>query len=354
MSVSAAVGALIALIFLAGMGYFLYQQGHLSGVMRDIDSNLPSESDFGEPQTGEFVEEGQAETSENSVTFLLDGDDVTYPLLFKSPRWVEFPIKYYMDRSTGEGIFGFDDEDLGYVRRATAEWTSKTGGMISFEEVQTEEEAALIFSWFPSLSEIEGGRVVGEGGPTRAIDTGSGFTLIEAGEVFLIPTENECVGVNRPVHEIGHVLGLGHAPPGYKDIMFSKEISCNQGITSVTTVALEKIYEKKALSDLTITQVTATKKGGFIDVSFVIKNRGLLESPKTTIGFVGDGKVIESLTPPRFSSVPKILPGSGVTSRITNARIDSGLVELVIKIDPDSHVEEFDEGNNAARIKFKA
>ena len=342
--------AVVVLAALAGGFYFIYDSGTLQNVASDLTTSI-DESEDADPIAGEFSVVLEEE-NENIVKVMVGEKEEEYPTLFPNPKWNHMPIKVYMDRSTGEGLFGFDEQDLEYVRTAMQKWEDGTNGLISFEEVDSLAEGELIISWFPSLTEITGGRVVGEGGPSRAINTGGEYTLIEAGEVFLIPTENECVGVNRPTHEIGHVLGLGHAPPGYGDIMFSKEISCKQEITEVTVAVLEKLYAEESGPDFVVESMSAVKQGSLLNLNFTIRNIGIEESVHSNIKFLGDGEPIETLDVPRFSTLPAVLPGAGVTNRITNVKVPAGMTELTLIADYSGNNIELDEENNEARITF--
>jgi len=355
MSAAGAITAVIILALVGAVAFYLYQNGYFQDI-RDVVRESAATSGVGDviPEFGEIVEEGEVELGEDSITFISEGEEVTYPTLFTNPIWNHMPIKFYMDIESGEGLFGFDEEDLGYVRTAAKVWEEKTNGIISFEETTDPQEAELTVSWFRSLTDISGGRVVGEGGPTRAFNTGGGFTLLETGEIFLIPTENKCVGVNRPVHEIGHVLALGHAPPGHGDIMFSKEISCNQNITQVTIDAINELYKTEAKPNLVFTQFSALKRGNLMNINYTVKNIGLVESPSTSVLFVGDGEVLETLSAPRFSNVPRILPGSGISNKITNSKVPVDLSQLVLIIDAENQIDEMDEENNEAGITFSA
>lgn len=340
-----------AVIFAAG-GYYAYSQSLVQfdlGSWKETNVILPP---VGEDQEGQVVEEGEAETSENNVKFGIGDEYITYPLLYPSPRWNHMPLTYYLKTDSGWGLTGFDNEDANYVRQAVKIWEEKTGGTISFEEVSDQTKADITFSWFASLSDIPEGRVVGEGGPSRAIPTGGAHTLIEKGEVFLLPTENDCVGVNRPVHEIGHVLGLGHAPPGHGDIMFSKEISCKQNITEVTVGAVKQLYKTPAQPDLILSNVSAVKSGGYLNLNFTVRNIGIVESIQSSMSFLGDGKKVESISIPRFSVVSAVSPGTGITVRITNAKVDSAMKSLVITADSEGSVSESREDNNVARVSF--
>lgn len=347
-----AANILIAiLILIAGAGYFLMQGGYIDG----LNLGLQTGDVTGEPQeteTGQIIEEGEAEVAENNLRFVSGGKDVVYPTLFPNPRWSHMPLRYYMDVSSGAGLSGFGEDDPEYVRQAMRTWEEKTNGVVSFQEVDSETDAEIVISWFPSLSDTPTSRVVGEGGPTKAVETEGRYTLLAGGEIFLLPTDNKCVGVNRPVHEMGHVLGLGHAPPGYGDIMYPNELDCRQNITQVTVDAINSIYEGDALADLVLSNVSIVRKGGLVDVSLTIRNVGIKDSVKSSIGFFADGEIIESLTAPKFSIIPSISPGSGISSRVTNAKIPSGVEEIRIQADWKGEVKEMDEDNNDALVRF--
>lgn len=348
-----AVGATVAVVIfvvLAAGAYFAYQQGYFDRFLERLPTSI---SDLEEiQQLGEIVQGGEPEVGESSILFFTNNVQIAYSTLFPNPRWNHMPIRFYLNKESGAGLSEFGDDDLDFVRQALKVWEEKTNSTISFQEVGSLEEGELVVSWFPSLAEIKGGKVVGEGGPSRAIDTGGAFTLIEEGEVFLLPAEDKCTGVNRPVHEIGHVLGLGHSPEGYNDIMFSKEVSCEQNITQITVDAISELYKIPAAADLVITNVSATKKGSLIDINLTVRNIGLKDSLQTKIGFLGDGELIKSLSDPQISVIPRVTPGSGLTSRITNARVPLGLSEIVVKVDYPNDIAEMIEENNEARVYF--
>lgn len=348
------VGSLIAIIFLllvvAG-AYFAYKEGYLSDITALISSQ-PVEGLATSPQPSEVSEQGEVEVSNSSISFMSNSNLVEYLTLVPNPRWNHMPIKVYIDLESGAKLPRFDGDDPQYVRQALGTWEEKTNSLIFFQEVYNPEEAEVMVSWFGDLSEIRGGKVVGEGGPTRAIETGGGFTLIEGGEIFLIPTEGKCVGVSRPVHEMGHVLGLGHISDK-NDVMFQIEgRSCEQNITQITIDAVSELYKMPAAPDLFITNVSAVKRGGLLDVNFTIRNIGIVETSPTSVGFVGDGKQIESVSDPQFSFLPAIKPGSGLTKRITNAKVSSRLSELDLIADDQNKVSESSEDNNQARVTF--
>lgn len=342
------VAAVILFVLVTGGVFYLYQQGYLQVLLERNNISVPEVLELNQ-QYANVTE--SAEVFNNSITFLENEINVTYPTLVPNPRWNHMPIKFYMNVSSGQGLRDFGDDDLQYVRSATRIWEDRTDGIISFLEVSNPSQSELNITWFAALEEIQGGKVVGEGGPNRAFSTGGIFTLIEGGEIFLIPSDDDCLGINRPVHEIGHVLGLGHVAAGFGEIMFSKELSCNQNITSITSNAIKELYKLPAAADLALVNVSAAKAGAFVDVNFTVANIGLKESEPTSIRILTDGKEIGDLSKSSVLSVEETPPGSGTTRRVS-ARVSSGLLKLEIVVDKDDLVKEMDEGNNKAVLAF--
>lgn len=167
----------VAIIFIGALGAYMLYTGQLQQFLPEIVEELDSL---------DIIDEAESQIGEGMVSLVVNDTSIEYETLVPNPRWNHMPIKVYMDTRSGEELDNFGEDDVEYVRQALKVWEEKTDGVISFEEVDSLSEGEVIVSWFPSLSDIRGGRVVGEGGPTRAIETGGTYTLIEAGEIFLL------------------------------------------------------------------------------------------------------------------------------------------------------------------------
>lgn len=269
-------------------------------------------------------------------------DETSYPLLFENPRWAKMPIRYYLDAESGEGIQNFGPEDLSDVRIAFDIWNEKTGGTIILVETGNRAEADVFVSWFPSIREVKGGKVVGEGGPSKAVNTGL-FTLISEGEIFLVPDERSCINVNRAVHEFGHVLGLDHTHDE-NDVMFSREVNCEQELTQTTINVVKNLYEIPASPDMIFLNASGTKRGVLMDMTFSVKNQGLLNSPATVVDLFADGKRIESF------DLPSMKPGETITTKLTNVRVPAEFSTMSLVVDPSNIISEIFEDNNAITL----
>lgn len=343
MSASGAAAVLVVLLVASAGLYLAHKWGYMDAFL----------SKYGQDQSPTKAVPAQASAPEAPAAPEGKSSLTSYPTLFPNPRWNHMPIRFYINASESENVPGFGGKDMEYVRDAAKAWEQRTGGVVSFQEVADPGESELNVTWFQRLDEIRGGKVLGEGGPSRAVETGGTYTLIEGGEIFLIPTDDKCAGTNTAEHELGHVLGLGHIPADPSDVMSARQTVCGVNITRTTVDAIDALYRQPAAADLAVRNVSAVKRGAYLDINFTVENTGILESTDAKMEFVGDNRSIAVAGGPDISDIPPLPPSSGITRIVANLRVPQSLAALELRADYTDSVPELDESNNAATVIFK-
>ena len=138
-----------------------------------------------------------------------------------------------------------------------------------------------------SLSKIRHEKfyIAGEGGPTNVINT-SLFYVISGGEVLLLYPKASCNFPLVEIHELLHVLGFQHSSNPLS-IMYPTA-SCSQKITPEIVEELKELYSIPQEADLYFVNASAVKKGGYLDFSVNIRNRGLQNSDSVTLKVYAD------------------------------------------------------------------
>ena len=186
--------------------------------------------------------------------------------------------------------------------------------------------------------------VAGEGGPREIINT-SLFNVIVKGEILLL-RESQCPEPIVSVHEILHVLGFGHSI-NKLSIMYNIS-DCRQKLTRDIIDELKRLYSIESLPDLHFQDINATKAGRYLSFSIEIKNRGLIDSPNTTLAvYVADEKV-ESF------DIDLIEIGGGIVLKVSNLRLPArNTNEVRFVIDAGNSIKELSEENNIAVLSVE-
>jgi hypothetical protein len=187
----------------------------------------------------------------------------------------------------------------------------------------------------------EGLFAAGEGGPYRIINT-SQFKVVEKGRIFLYD-DPRCDYPIVELHELGHVFGFDHSG-NPKNIMYNIS-KCNQRVTDDMIELVDALYEIEALADVWISNLSATKKGRYLDFNITVLNEGLLDVSSVDLSIVIGRDVVEVL------DIGEIEIGFGRTLRVENLRLPSRGFDFVdFYIDKEDSIRELNEGNNFVRM----
>jgi len=258
----------------------------------------------------------------------------THELLFPNMRWAKMPIKFFIDTESCKSDTIKDMND------AAAIWQNDTQGTISFLFVNNSADAQVNVQCERKLSREKEGRVIietiGETRP-RVINTGLYNLTIEAEVAFLIRSV-QCIQPIVHLHELGHVLGLGHNE-NPKSIMYQYE-SCDQKITSDIVSTLKELYRDPPLADLYFKNMTAVKSGRYANFTFSIFNQGIADSPTTKTVILDGTYEIYSI------DVKNLAPGTGWFFSLSNILIRSDFTNVSIAVDPKNEINELNKQNN--------
>ena len=108
---------------------------------------------------------------------------------------------------------------------------------------------------------------------------------------------------------------------------------------------IDALYEIEPLADVWISNLSAVKRGRYLDFNLTVLNEGLLDASNIELSIVVGRDVVEVL------DIGEIDIGFGRTIRVENLRLPSKDYEAVdYYIDRENLIREFDEGNNFVRM----
>ncbi len=191
--------------------------------------------------------------------------------------------------------------------------------------------------------------IAGEGGPKEIVQTGR-FNVVIYGTVFLFGDKKdlpECSWPNIELHELMHVFGFNHTD-NKKSLMYPYLESCNKVFDDSLVAELNRLYSIPNLPDLYFENLSAIKKGRYLDFNLTIKNSGDIDSGDVNLSIFDEGKLIES------SKLGNVRFGAGVYLEIKNLKlIHRNSKEISFVIDYSNKIKEFDKSNNLAIVKFE-
>lgn len=177
----------------------------------------------------------------------------------------------------------------------------------------------------------------GEGGPSRIINTSS-FKTIEKGKISLYD-DQRC---NYPIvelHELLHVFGFDHSK-NPTSIMYNIS-KCNQRITPDMITIIDELYSIEPLADAIIGNLTAIKRGMYLDFNITILNEGLQNIDEIKLTVIADDEIIQIV------NMEKLEIGYGRSLEAKNVKLPGIKTQnITFEVDYEQNVREINEDNN--------
>ena len=228
---------------------------------------------FGETFEFEFIQKNSNFTLSSNVNSSLDFQ------FYQNMRYPNKEISYRIDDCP---LQKKDD-----MERAFDILENET--ILNFFPVQTGEQISVTCD---SRTKLDGTHfIAGEGGPSNITET-ENFNVIQKGEI-LIYRDSKCSKPNVALHELLHALGFDHSQNS-KNIMYTIS-KCSQTLGQDIINFINEIYLFPSYPDLSFENVSAIRKGSYIDLNLTLRNNGLATSEDMKIFVFADGKNINEI-----------------------------------------------------------
>ena len=225
----------------------------------------------------------------------------------------------------------------------------KTQNLLTFYEADSNEDILIECNQTNEQYELgkkEAFFVAGEGGPDKAVSTGMSW-VIEHGKVLLYyPRNKECMSYNIELHELLHVFGFKHSDNKYS-IMYNVS-ECNQVMSDDIINEFLRLYNLPELADVYIANISAVKRGMYIDFNIEVRNQGIRGATNATLFLSSENKQIKSF------SLEDIGYGEGKILEVENVRIPLTMLALKdITFSASSESEEISYENNNITLSIQ-
>jgi hypothetical protein len=190
--------------------------------------------------------------------------------------------------------------------------------------------------------------VAGEGGAKEIIPSGK-YNIITKGVVLLYGDAKNSLKCDKPnveIHELMHVFGFNHSI-SKSSIMYPTLESCDQKIDDSIITELRRLYSEENLPDLYFENMSAVKKGRYLDFNFTVRNSGLIDASNVDYSIYDNGELVET------RNIGNLRFGSGVIIQAQNLKlIHRDPSEIKFVIDNNNLIKELDKRNNVAVVKM--
>lgn len=260
----------------------------------------------------------------------------TIKQFYSNMRFNHNKLSYFIENSC-------EEQRKERMEEAFVIFSNKTS-LISFYP-QEESKADILVGCSEDFIEPEENLfIAGEGGPTKIINT-SLYNVIVQGKILLYK-EGECEFPVVEVHELLHVFGFDHIE-NPKDIMYNFS-SCDQEIGQDTIDILNSLYSQVPAPDLYISNISATKRGRYLDFEIEVRNRGLIDVENATFLVSASQEKVGEF------SLEEIGYGEGKILKVQNLKLPSRSTESVkFILDAENKIKELMESNNEIELAIE-
>lgn len=190
--------------------------------------------------------------------------------------------------------------------------------------------------------------VAGEGGAKEIVQTGR-YNVINKGVILLYGNPQnaiQCTWPNTELHELIHVFGFDHSQDE-NSLMYPYLSSCDQKLDDSIINELIRLYSEPNLPDLYFENVSAVKKGRYLDFNITIKNSGDVEAKNVSYSILDNNDVVET------KYFGNLQFGAGIILEVTNFKLlNTNSKDIKIVIDYYKKIPEIDNTNNVASLSF--
>ena len=257
----------------------------------------------------------------------------------------------------------FNHNEISYLIENNCDDNKKQRMIIAFEELS---KKVNIISFYPVAnnpdieitcskknivagqeSEQEKHFIAGEGGARKIIKTGA-LNIITEGTILLYDSNLktiECDYPNVELHELMHVFGFDHVDDK-RSLMYQYIESCDQILDLNIIEQLKQLYSQQNLPDLYFENISAIKKGRYLDFNLTIINSGSMDSGNATLTILDNDEVVEE------TDLGVLKFGSGISLQTQNLKlIRLNPEKISFIIDKENKIKEIDKKNNIAIVE---